>query len=383
MHPSFLAVLPAVAALSYTGVHYGQQSTEATLFQLPMPTSSRIYPNHRATGLQSIATLSPDADLHSSNISSPGGFHDTNANLLETIIGPRDESDDDEDTSWASFEPDDDEDEEGGTDDESSSDESDTSVESDGSLFDYFENLKISGDDSEDDEDYGKLTAGDLEVIAEGKNNDLAGIMQLDCKIAPEACKNACYYEKCMRKSDNVVYEWGGGDDDAQDHNRVQSGVTINWGTPCRTWPFAQRFWDRYNWRKPPVTVAKIPKGTDSDLFLQTDEWPMASMMNADFEEDSDPPQVSLRCIRASDNGRGGGMLKSFANVQAAYAPPQLNKDGTVKKKQTPATRGIWQSHHYKQAALEKGDKFKVNFNFDSFARPGEPDYKEDQKIRE
>lgn len=391
MQSLILTVLPLVAAVSYTSVHYGQFSTVATLFQLPSPADFENHQHDEVTALRSAFNMTYVTGLSTLDTEAPTSSNDRFAFLSKQLLGRRDDSDesdgsvtsdegsDDEDTSWASFEPDED-DEEKDLDDSDAL--SDSGNSDDGSVYDDFANLNIASD-SEDEEDSGRLTAGDLEVIAEGQKNNLAGIMQLDCKMAPEACKNACYYERCMRKSNDVIYEWGGDDSDAPEHNRVQSGVSINWGTPCRTWPFAQRFWDRYAFRKPPgpIKVAKPPAGTPSDLFLQTDEWPMASMMNADFKEDSDPPQVSLRCIRAADNSRGGGLLKLFANAQGAYKAPLLDKDGKVKKTQTPPNREVWAHHHFKGTNLVKGDKFKVNFNFDSFAPPGDPEYKRDKVI--
>ncbi|KAK5166543.1 uncharacterized protein LTR77_008086 [Saxophila tyrrhenica] len=50
------------------------------------------------------------------------------------------------------------------------------------------------------------------------------GTMQMDCKVAREACQNACWYQNCVRgargASDQVVYREGGGVSEEVDANR-------------------------------------------------------------------------------------------------------------------------------------------------------------------
>lgn len=86
--------------------------------------------------------------------------------------------------------------------------------------------------------------------VPDGKDQ---GIMQMDCLVSPEACQNACYYQNCVRGAagniKHVTYQVGyNGKQVAKigEHNRLQSGVTVSTGRPCRTGPFGQKFWDPY-----------------------------------------------------------------------------------------------------------------------------------------
>lgn len=130
------------------------------------------------------------------------------------------------------------------------------------------------------------------------------GIFRMDCNVARGACQNACWFTNCVLKRNNVpnsdMYTNGnpGSGDEAK--NRRESGVTITNGTPCRHWPFGQKFWDTF-----PVGVrlARSPRiysrgcltisqraataggeiFTSGSLDLGTDEWPMASFVSQVF----------------------------------------------------------------------------------------------------
>lgn len=136
----------------------------------------------------------------------------------------------------------------------------------------------------------------------------------MDCLEAPEACQNACYYQNCVRGaagSNTVVRYYDGGGIKAQATiNRVNSGVTVNRGTPCKTWPFGQKFWDTFTFN---------PEGEKSEQYLETDEWPMASMRNDPFNPDGQQPQHTMRCITGKGNGAGGQMLVNFRQGRAKY----------------------------------------------------------------
>ncbi|KAM3422923.1 hypothetical protein BST61_g406 [Cercospora zeina] len=123
------------------------------------------------------------------------------------------------------------------------------------------------------------------------------GVCKMNCKKSPEACKNACYYQNCIMAGRTVHYYEPG----ANTANRDEAGVSVTLGTPCRTWPFGQRFWDS---RK---------GGATTDLNLQTDEWPMNSMRRDNFNRAATTPQVALRCIPNGDNSRGGGQIKAVS----------------------------------------------------------------------
>lgn len=119
------------------------------------------------------------------------------------------------------------------------------------------------------------------------------GSCKMNCKKSPQACQNACYYQNCIRAGQNVQYTEPG----VNTANRAQAGVAVNFGTPCSTWPFGQKFWD--------------PIGT-RNLRLGTDEWPMNTMQRANFHPTAATPQVALRCIPGDDNTRGGNQIAQF-----------------------------------------------------------------------
>jgi hypothetical protein len=107
------------------------------------------------------------------------------------------------------------------------------------------------------------------------------GTVHLDCKNAPEVCKNAGCYQNCLRKAkgNNKSFYYTNGPLEITknargrtltpqaNENRFNSGVALSWSRPCRAWPFAQKFWHPQDF-----------KGLGPELDLETDEWPMATM---------------------------------------------------------------------------------------------------------
>jgi hypothetical protein len=173
----------------------------------------------------------------------------------------------------------------------------------------------------------------------------MRGVMQLDCLETPEGCQNACYYQNCIMEAKGdyrkVTYQRAGEGMNA--YNRVQSGVAVSGGgTPCKTGPFAQKFWDTY-----PFNIGgKFPK---EELKLETDEWPMASMYNPDFDPSKENAR-SLRCSTKWGNGRAGLQAGRFYQGSVEYR-----------------RGGKWRKHRSGSGELNPGDKFHVNSNFDSF----------------
>lgn len=143
--------------------------------------------------------------------------------------------------------------------------------------------------------------------------------------------------------------------------NRVHSGVKTQNGRPCKTGLFGQKFWDTYPFNF--NTDAMLPDGWQADKkeqYLETDEWPMATFENPEFDEDADPIQHSLRCITAASNKAGGNM---WANFLSGAGPYNSDKSSEGYKKH----RGKWSHHRKVLGALDPGDWFFANPNFDSF----------------
>lgn len=209
---------------------------------------------------------------------------------------------------------------------------------------------------------------GDKTIVrrAEGleKRGQARGTIQFDCKLAPDVCRNAGFYQNCIRgaKGDfkKVIYTNGPTEDrrvvgtPQADENRYNSGVSTTWSTPCRAWPFAQRFWHPQDTKKSPVP----------ENGLQTDEWPMAIMETGDFGK---VPVVSLRCMTSTENKAGARQVTNFRR-------PSGN---------TYKVGGKWEwSRLGGKGELGLGDTYFVNFNFDSFPKPGEKDYQKWTEIR-
>ncbi|SMQ49534.1 unnamed protein product [Zymoseptoria tritici ST99CH_3D7] len=149
-----------------------------------------------------------------------------------------------------------------------------------------------------------------------------------------------------------VLYTYGGNDagSAAYAQNRVESGVSVTEGTPCKNWPFGQLFWDPYPFSAQvnPDNPARAPRG--SQLELQTDEWPMANWQNPDFDPTADPPQHFLRCITRLDNSKGGAEWKCFKRAEDQYNPT-----------------GIHRARRLGNNAFEAGDTFNVDFDLSQF----------------
>lgn len=188
------------------------------------------------------------------------------------------------------------------------------------------------------------------------------GTVQMDCKKTPEVCKNAGYYQNCIRGAKGKVgvvpyfngpYEEDVGGKEQAAENRVNSGVTTSFSTPCRAWPFAQRFWHPQD-----------HGGYISQNGLQTDEWPMATMQTGIF---GTVPPISLRCLSNSQNSAGSAQVINFRRP-----------DG-----QNYRDKGKWKKYRPGDSSpLALGDSYFVAFNFDSFPKQGQKHYAKWQKIR-
>lgn len=182
--------------------------------------------------------------------------------------------------------------------------------------------------------------------------------MQIDCLLAPGVCKNAGFYQNCLRSAHGrpgfVIYQNGPYDEQVTRQNRIHSGVTLQGATPCNGWPFAQRFWHPQN-------------GGLQDPKLQTDEWPMATFQNAQFNPNAVVPQVSLRCIPYYENSAGGTAWSAFRRCQGPYDPRPTSK--AYKKYRGKYAYGTRRGPCSK---LAPGDWFDVNFNFSSFSPRGQ-----------
>lgn len=197
-----------------------------------------------------------------------------------------------------------------------------------------------------------------------GRVPGFRGVLQMDCRNAPHVCKNAGFYQNCLRgaKGDytKVLYTNGPTEDDEDegtpvaDKNRFNSGVSTSWSTPCRAWPFAQKFWH-------PQQKNEVPL---EKLNLQTDEWPMATMTTGPFNKNN---PISLRCMTNKQNVAGSNEVMAF---RRPMGPHYL-------------TGGKWEQFRYgpKEPLLE-GDTYYVNFNFDTFPKKGEQYYAETAKMR-
>ncbi|KAF2211685.1 hypothetical protein CERZMDRAFT_98114 [Cercospora zeae-maydis SCOH1-5] len=183
------------------------------------------------------------------------------------------------------------------------------------------------------------------------------GTMMMDCKKAREACQNACWYQNCMMGAQGSATPWtytyGGNDDGTAEYAqaRVESGVaTTGSGTPCSAWPFGQLFWDPYPFHLQvnPDDPTQPPR--DSQMELQTDEWPMANWENPTFDPTANPPQHSLRCITRLDNSRGGAEWKYFKRKMVQYRAGNRHEGARLGTN-----------------PFEAGDTFRVEFDMSQF----------------
>ncbi|KJX99068.1 hypothetical protein TI39_contig374g00031 [Zymoseptoria brevis] len=178
---------------------------------------------------------------------------------------------------------------------------------------------------------------GDIRKRAPGYR----GIGKMDCKFSPQACQNMCYYQNCMRTG-RVMYTEPG-----HKANRAQAGVAVDKGTPCRTTPFSQKFWD--------------PRGISAALDLETDEWPMNSFQRDDFSPAPTPPHkiaLEIRGLSSQATFRVepylGSLIRGNRDDEAIRAtlgycktPPNCANDGlqfhpTSLKLNPKGTSGKW-----------------------------------------
>lgn len=149
------------------------------------------------------------------------------------------------------------------------------------------------GDDDDEDAHWGfsfnSLNPLHLFRLNKRQTRD-CGTFVLDCAHARGVCNNACYYQNCLNAGQTIRYQDYGGDEDANKQNRVDAGTTVNLGTPCRNMPLSQRMWDSW------------PGWDVVNPNLQTDEWPMAAMEQARWDDDDDDVRNTLRCIPGNDN---------------------------------------------------------------------------------
>jgi hypothetical protein len=85
-------------------------------------------------------------------------------------------------------------------------------------------------EDEDEDED-----GDDLEKRQARTTPMYGGVMQIDCLLAPDICKNAGYYQNCIRQAYGnpslVTYTNGPYDDTVTRINRIRSGVTLQGAT--------------------------------------------------------------------------------------------------------------------------------------------------------
>lgn len=105
---------------------------------------------------------------------------------------------------------------------------------------------------------------------------------------AEGACNNACYYINNVDPSFVATYR----SDTDRNRNRRQAGCRTQQGSVCNLTPFSQRFHDPFE-----LTYQSDP----NDYEYNCDEFPMASMSQADFGSAGRYPN-SLRCIKESEN---------------------------------------------------------------------------------
>lgn len=194
-------------------------------------------------------------------------------------------------------------------------------------------------------------------VLGKRQVGQYRGIMQIDCYLAPDICKNAGYYQNCMRGAQgnnlHVLYTDGDRNIDTTRDSRVQAGVTLQGATPCNGWPFAQRFWHPQN------NGLELPE-------LQTDEWPMATFQHNPFDPLSAVPQISLRCMPRYENNAGSQAWTQFRNCKGPF----------VANQQTDAWRKWRGKYAWSRQGpcrpMRHGDTFNVNFDFSYFPPRGQ-----------
>lgn len=125
------------------------------------------------------------------------------------------------------------------------------------------------------------------------------GTATVKCERAEGACNNACYAINCVNPAYSTFTFVGPTATPANrreaTRNRQQSGANTGGGTgkpACGAVPFSQKV------RDPAVEERGFPV----DAPFDTDEWPMASSQQDDFEEGV--IRNALRCIPDGENRR-------------------------------------------------------------------------------
>lgn len=323
----WIILSPFAAASGLRSLHFGNEVSARTLFQIPTPSSIfSAYDDGTGERETDHFLTQPTPNPQSSTLLGP------TVEQFDARVGRRQDTDNNE-SEEDSVSGDESEVDNGDTTDEESSDEDSDEPEH-------------SGDDS--DWMPSPVKPPKASAPKPDKNYDVPwgpdrGVMQFDCLETPEICQNACYYQNCVRKAaedpeKDIWYQRA--EEDMGEYNRAQSGVKVSGGgTPCNTGPFAQKFWDSYPFNT---------QGEEAHL-LETDEWPMASMYWPDFDGTVENAR-SLRCSMKWANGRGGYFANVFYEGNGPYA-----------------TKGKWAKYRNSIGPLAPGDRFRVGFRFDSF----------------
>lgn len=333
MYILFLLLLPCVVSADLKAISYGVPAPAETLFPGPVPSTTVLVahdgsdPQRKGPhGLSQIVPREPNSWIRSADVN---GFDN------DSTEGPVDDND--------------------------------------GNGYDEGDNIEevledeLVKDEVLHDDQYipiGSASGKTLVKHVSGleRRTTHRGTMQINCMDAVEVCQNVGYYQNCMRaadgRSDVVLYYNGpsgsvGKPTPAEDKNRLLSGVTTDWGTPCRSWPFGQKFHDQYPFR----VGSKGDKVLPGEKYVETDEWPMASMQIPG----ADRP-VSLRCMTHTANDKGSKAWTNFRRGIGPYNPQSVPKKG----KQPRPDWSVYRDKTPRQA-ISIGDSFYVNLNMDAF----------------
>jgi len=343
---TFLSLLPVAASSALTSLPYGQTGTAATLFPSPTPSTFNSVLFNDSTGRSGLGWSPSSDDVDPVRMS-----HTLKRQARDE--GAPEFSDDGE----GSF-GDESDDGDGSFGDES--DEEDVS--------EWLDQPSEGGSDGESSDDGSNPNLAKIDKYNSKYSDAELSTFHMDCLSAPEACMNGCYWENCVRGNAGdtdtpVIYRVGNKIKpvmaasstskkpsyyEPTNPRRIFSGAAVTDGTPCRTGPFGQKFWDTYPFNDPP--------GRNEDI-LETDEWPMAAFLDFDDYDAKDKDSkndvpASLRCITKRSNGSGGSQFRDF-----------LNGDGPWAK------GGKWHDDRDFPTGqrIPRGAPFKVDFNLDSF----------------
>ena len=136
------------------------------------------------------------------------------------------------------------------------------------------------------------------------------GTFKLACERAEGACNNACYAINCINTAYSTFTYVGPTtvprNRNEANRNREQSGANVSGGTGkpvCGAVPFSQKV------RDPAAEALGLDPVTAA---LDSDEFPMASSQQDDFQEGT--IRNALRCIPDGDNRRSGRRVGDFIN---------------------------------------------------------------------